>query len=1008
VEDALPWSWPEAVAGGCDTRIPYILCFSSEIVLMVVFQTWLSSLDISKFLAGIDGVDVVNDGTIDKVLGDQKDDIMPIPNDNEGFATAFLKSLAMSARLAASRKTTLVVMVFAPITPEQDICLDLGQKRIYLTTERIFQTILDAVGNVQLPVILVTPSPFTGGWLCRPSFLNPSSYPSPDKMMQLLAKSCGGAFADRFISSFTDRSTPFLTEPQREKVKYDDPMPLRASVLQVDCLHRFQRQIHESLEHRLSVFARDHSFILEPEAAKNPSSFSDSWTQYGPRHGRSMEVWAEHWGIPPPTVNDANRFKFLGEAFGGTKESQFFHLKYLAAIELETYPGDWTRHVGGTSRELFTSFWQRLMPSEDDVKRVFDAVEFRASSIILAQVVAKAFGLPLPDGVKCRYWHDKTDGVSDEYYRKLQYAFACALPLFGQVAVLPSEKRHEYKDVRFLRSARWLAAATALRFENASGDDIEKFMLNDVARFIAKLRDTQKMLLLEDQAVKRRGLNWVAALGLGGEVQLTPTKTATPEPKIVQPTEDVGFFGRNWKPTSGSTAILDAQAAPWPINAGTAERSGKSKLPSALENIIAEWNARGAMKKAVQRVAAQASMSNQPQELRNLASPAAPSSGVKTQVKAANSESVSDTTVAQPQKFSHMSFQSSDSGGKLGVPCVINPFGCLGKPADMTVAMSRNDEAATSHVLSNGTGFREKGAKSASAINGLKKLESDDASLPKPAENYIGSEEKRKHAPLASCTAKTAPQPPVRPAATELAATTLADLMNGHFDGKLSTLVQLLRTTADLVEQELIKQSAGSRIETPAAERIADSVEEKANVEAKGTVEAKDKVEVKAEIPSVFEGPATTSTELPAVSWGPTKGTGAALEPVATGTEQTTAISSESLEVSAEMTTARSESDLLDFNVESMNIYDATPPRSPVAGRPAGMVGSEESAQDAENADAVQESELEEGEVLKSEVQGTRNGANAAPADTPANSQAKTQAMLTEGDDFWARAGIKW
>jgi hypothetical protein len=261
------------------------------------------------------------------------------------------------------------------------------------------------------------------------------------------------------------------------------------------------------------------------------------------------------------------------------------------------------------------------------------------------------------------------------------------------------------------------------------------------------------------------------------------------------------------------------------------------------------------MKKAVQRVAAQASMSNQPQELRNLASPAAPSSGVKTQVKAANSESVSDTAVAQPQKFSHMSFQSSDSGGKLGVPFVINPFGCLGKPADMTVAMSRNDEAATSHVLSNGTGLPEKGAKSASAINGQKKLESDDASLSKPSENYIGSEEKRKHAPLASFTAKTAPQPPVRPAATELAATTLADLMN------------------------------------------------------------------------------------------------------------------------------------------------------------AGMVGSEEFAQDAENADAVQESELEEGEVqeseireseleegevLESEVQGTRIGANAAPADTPANSQAKTQAMLTE------------
>ncbi|KAK4102276.1 hypothetical protein N658DRAFT_515481 [Parathielavia hyrcaniae] len=472
--------------------------------------TWLSSLDISEFLAGIDGVDVVSDGIIHKVLGDNNQDISSIPDNNNGFEAEFLKRLT----------TTLVVLIFAPITPEQDICVDLGnQSRTYLTIDRLRQTIQDAVGNAQLAVTLVTPSPFTGGWACRPSILGPLGCPNLQNMMRLIAKSCGGAFATRFIQSFTERSTPFMTQDQRANVKYDDPMPLRPTELQVKSLHQFQRQIHESLEHHFSVFAKDHAFILQPDAARDPASFVDSWTEYAPRQGYRLETWARRWAKPRAAIDYANRFEFFGEAFGGTQESQFFHLKYLAAIELDTCPTDWNRHVSGATAELFTGFLERAMPGEYDVKRVFDAIEFRASSNILAQVLAKVFNLPLPDGVMCRYWHDTPDGVSDEHYRRLQDGFGMTNGLFEQAAVLPSEKTHEIKSVKYLRSARWLAAATAWRFENGSREDVEHFMTINVARFMDKIRDTQQTLLLEDRALQRKGLNWIAALGLGGEVK---------------------------------------------------------------------------------------------------------------------------------------------------------------------------------------------------------------------------------------------------------------------------------------------------------------------------------------------------------------------------------------------------------------------------------------------------------------------------------------------------------
>jgi hypothetical protein len=265
-----------------------------------------------------------------------------------------------------------------------------------------------------------------------------------------------------------------------------------------------------------------------------------------------------------PTFTDSvNRFEFLGEAFGGTRDSQLFHLKYLSAIELDTCPGDWTRHVGGIAHDLYTGLGERLMVSEDEAKQVFDTIEFRASSMILAHMIAKAFNLPLPDGVKSRYWHDKNHDVDEVYYAKLQAAFGETNNLFDEVAMLPSENRHGYKNLRFARAARWLSAAIALRFDNWSKEDIKKFVLEDIAQFIAKVRNTQKALLVEDGAIKHAGLEWIAAIGLG-EVQIA----------------DPGAAGTEVK-TARKASALDAQAAPWPISAGDTQSAKKSSVAVA-------------------------------------------------------------------------------------------------------------------------------------------------------------------------------------------------------------------------------------------------------------------------------------------------------------------------------------------------------------------------------------------------------------------------------------------
>ncbi|KAK3298498.1 uncharacterized protein B0H64DRAFT_429696 [Chaetomium fimeti] len=524
-------------------------------------QTWASSLNISKFLDEIDGVDMADDKIVD-IIGRHEDDIMAMPNDSDGFVDTFLRRLAESAHAAVSRRTVLAVMVFAPVTPEQDICVNLDNKQTYLTADRLYRIVNEAVGNVRLPIMLLTPSPFTGGWSCRS--MNPPMCPGSDQMMRIIAKSSGGAFARRFIRSFTERNSPLMTDSQRKGIPFDDPMPLRPTALQTDCLRHFQRQIHESLEHRFSVFAQDHAFILSPLSARDPSVFSDTWAEYGPRRGLRFEHWAERWSSTRPDVDHPRRFEFLGEAFGGTRESQLFHLNHLIKTELETNVGDWDRQVGGCTRELYVGFQKSLTPTEDEAKRAFDALEFRASSAIVAQMVVKAFGLPLPDGFKCRYWPDKMDGVNDEHYRKLQYAFGEAHSLFDQAAVLPSENQHQFKNVRFLRAARWLSASIASRFVNGSREDIEAFVCRDVTRFITKIQDAQKALLLEDQAVRRAGLDWIAAIGLGGQ---TPAA------------DETGLTDQN---SPGSR--LDAQAAPWsPDMAGQTQHQETTAVTPSTE-----------------------------------------------------------------------------------------------------------------------------------------------------------------------------------------------------------------------------------------------------------------------------------------------------------------------------------------------------------------------------------------------------------------------------------------
>ena len=86
-------------------------------------------------------------------------------------------------------------MAFGPSTPEQDIVLDI-EAGVVLTTEMIRQA-----SPTSIRVTLFTAALFSSGWLVNPFFAVVPSFLSDRTVDQMKAKSCGGSFGARRLST---------------------------------------------------------------------------------------------------------------------------------------------------------------------------------------------------------------------------------------------------------------------------------------------------------------------------------------------------------------------------------------------------------------------------------------------------------------------------------------------------------------------------------------------------------------------------------------------------------------------------------------------------------------------------------------------------------------------------------------------------------------------------------------------------------------------------------------
>ncbi|KAK0749353.1 hypothetical protein B0T18DRAFT_298412, partial [Schizothecium vesticola] len=471
---------------------------------------WFSTLNIKKFSKDFSGLDLEDGNNGEKILGKHRDEIAGLPANNTLFVPAFLDMIATRARVAYERKTTLFIMCFAPVTAEQTVVVDFGMDvkvRTYIPVDWIRIVIRDAVGH-DMQVVFLTPSPLTGGWMCRPTlFPMPIAGATSESVRRIIAKTCGGIFADSCVKIFTTRDTPLLTPEQRICVQYHDMMPVGPTDYQTMRLHLFQRGIHEALERRACPLAKSHVFHFDPK--------TDAWATLAPRRHRSLvQFWGKKWDQAGAVEEVFDRFAFLGEAHGGTRTSQVFWLKYLTSIELETCPGDWGKGVTGPTPTYFQNFIRDDDPTDNTFKRVFDTVEFRTSSMAFAHIAVKALSLVVP-GADCRFWIDE-EGQNNEGYSLMRTSFCGILNLVDHPAVFPGEIRHDYMYIRFYRASRWIAAAMAIKFLKLTkpGAAIKPFIDNEIAPLINEIRKTQCSILKEDGRLRDLGAKWLKSLSL--------------------------------------------------------------------------------------------------------------------------------------------------------------------------------------------------------------------------------------------------------------------------------------------------------------------------------------------------------------------------------------------------------------------------------------------------------------------------------------------------------------
>ncbi|KAI1501869.1 hypothetical protein F5X99DRAFT_188128 [Biscogniauxia marginata] len=388
-------------------------------------QTWLAQCDVASLVKAYPGhythgkdrrvvsgaaesLTYANKG---KII-DREDNIQVEPSAEE-LKAIFIEAINGKAHTAKAFGFPLVIIICSLTSLEQDVFFP-GKTNVEfrLTSGELRHVLGDSID-----VIVITPALFSAGWQINPSFCSSEVKDVRVDRTDFLARQFGGIFTKDLVEQFISWKCPILdgiqvNEGVRTRERY--PGPVMPTDQQQSLIDTLKIKINSYLLGRCSLHHYDHSFHFDKE--------SDDWEKLiRPRAHKQLGEYKKKWeslgvGTAP---NDNTALPFLGNAFGGTRQSQLRHIKHLIQESFTAWPGYWNMSFGRLTMEDFKKFVK--INDSLTCHEFFNALEHRATLTTFADMMVRYFSLPFPDNVRCRDWDQsqRRTRSSDEQERLL-------------------------------------------------------------------------------------------------------------------------------------------------------------------------------------------------------------------------------------------------------------------------------------------------------------------------------------------------------------------------------------------------------------------------------------------------------------------------------------------------------------------------------------------------------------------------------------------------------------
>ncbi|KAJ2974915.1 hypothetical protein NUW58_g8506 [Xylaria curta] len=492
-------------------------------------QTWLAMCDIpalieanpDRYVHGKDRRLVGSAAKIEKRQGPRglvdREDNIQVETSTELFKEKFI--VAMKEKLAIVKKMRyqLLLIICGLTSPEQDIYLGKIDADHRYTLKDLRQDLGDDINHVEAMVI--TPSLFSPGWQIDISFGGLTPTEMRGGRIDFLARQFGGLFSRDISNNFLGWQCPVLDEAMidplaKERERFPGPVCPSDEVKALNSQLRVG--IQSCLVGGFSNFYLNHSLSFD----KN----NDEWeVLIGDREKspdyRGLDWYERIWtklAYAQSLESSDEGLEFLGNSFGGTRESQLNHIRYLIDESYLAWPDHWESNYGQETKEHL----ERLMNTEHaddlDYHEVFNVLEHRAKQSILADTIIRYFDLPIPHNQRCRDWDHlkwKQELSATDRSALIKY-FGTVLGCVPGPNLPPGVNQNNLSKIqrRLETGANYVRAALGVRFLTAKGST--KAATDRIEHFLHEVKLKQIELLSSNSEIYRLCCMWLQAIGM--------------------------------------------------------------------------------------------------------------------------------------------------------------------------------------------------------------------------------------------------------------------------------------------------------------------------------------------------------------------------------------------------------------------------------------------------------------------------------------------------------------